>query len=242
MKCSDRVLGTNEKERKKVMATVRQYKEGLIGKKLGMTQIFSEDGAAVPVSVIQTGPNVVVQVKTEQNDGYNAVQLGFEPKKPQRVNKARTGHCSKAGKGAFYHLREVRCDVEELGWAEIGKELGVSDVFEKGQYLDVSGVSKGKGFQGVVRRFGVRGQPATRGTHEMRRHIGSIGCRKFPGRVWKNQKMPGHMGSKNVTKMNLQVVDVIPEKNLLLVKGAVPGPINGIVMVHKAQKKVAKVV
>ena len=219
------------------MATVRQYKEGLIGKKIGMTQVFTAEGAAVPVSVIQTGPNYVLQVKTKEKDGYDAVQLGFEPKKQQRVNKAVAGHCAKAEKGAFYHLRELRCDVDGLGWAEVGKELVVGDVFEKGQYLDVQGVTKGKGFQGVVRRFGSRGQPASRGTHEMFRHIGSIGCRKFPGRVFKNQKMPGHMGHLQVTAPNLQIVDVIPEKNILLVKGAVPGPVNGVLVVRKAQKK-----
>ena len=219
------------------MSTVREHKAGLIGKKLGMTQVFTEEGKAVPVSVIQTGPNFVVQVKTEATDGYNAVQLGFEPKKQQRVTKPLAGHFAKAKAGSFYHLREIRCNAEELGWNEVGKEIGAGDVFEKGQFLDVLGVSKGKGFQGVVRKYGVRGQPATRGTHEMRRHIGSIGCRKFPGRVWKNQKMPGQMGSENVSVANLKVVDVLPEKNVVLVKGAIPGPINGVVVVRKSQKK-----
>jgi large subunit ribosomal protein L3 len=219
------------------MSTERQYNQGLIGKKLGMTQVFGEDGRAIPVSVIQTGPNTVVQVKTEEQDGYSAVQLGFEPKKQQRVDKAQNGHFAKAEKGAFYHLREIRCDVNGLGWGEVGKEILAKDVFEKGQFLNVSGVSKGKGFQGVVRKFGTRGQPATRGTHEFRRHIGSIGCRKFPGRVWKNQKMPGQMGNKNVTKENIKVVDVIPEKNIVLVKGAVPGPVNGVVVLRMARKK-----
>ena len=216
------------------MSTLRQYKEGLIGKKLGMTQVFNEDGKAEPVTVIQAGPNFVVQVKTEEKDGYKAVQLGFEPKKQQRLNKAETGHFTNAQKGGFYHLKEIRCDIDALGWSEIGKELTVGEVFEKGQILDVQGVTKGKGFQGVVRRFKSRGQPASRGTHEMFRHIGSIGCRKFPGRVWKNQKMPGHMGHKQVTATNLKVVEVIPEKNVLLVKGAVPGPVNGLVVIRKA--------
>ncbi|MCI5064941.1 50S ribosomal protein L3 [bacterium] len=219
------------------MSTAKNYKEGLLGRKIGMTQVFTEDGKSVPVSVIEAGPNVVLQVKTVEKDGYSAVQVGFGEKKVQRANKAEAGHFAKAQKGAFSHQREFRCDVESLEWNEVGKELSVGEVFEKGDFLDISGTSKGKGFQGVVRRFGTRGQPATRGTHEMRRHIGSIGCRKFPGRVWKNQKMPGQMGGRTVTKMNLRVVDVLPEKNVILVKGAVPGAINGIVTLRKAQKK-----
>ncbi|MCB0321789.1 MAG: 50S ribosomal protein L3 [Bdellovibrionales bacterium] len=229
------------------MATERVYPTGLLGKKLGMSQVFTEEGASVPVTVIQAGPCTVLQVKREgegsakggQGEGYFAVQLGFDPKKPQRTTKAELGHFSKAGKGAFYHVREIRCNAQEQLLGDVGAEINVGDVFQEGQLVDVSGVTKGKGFQGVVRRFGVRGQPATRGTHEKFRNIGSIGCRKFPGRVWKNQKMPGHMGDLNVTVQNLKVVKVIPEKNIILVKGAVPSARNGLVVLRKARKKEA---
>ena len=218
------------------MTTQKLHPEGLLGKKLGMTQIFAEDGSCVPVTVIQTGPCVVVGLKSEDKDGYQALQLGFKEKKNQRMNKAELGRFRKAGKGGFYHVAEVRCDAERLGWNNLGKELTVSDVFEQDEKVDVSGLSIGRGFAGVMRRFDVKGQPKTRGTHEFRRHIGSVGCRKFPGRIWKNQKMPGRMGGKQVTIQNLKVVGIRPEENLLLVKGAIPGAKGSFVIVRRSMK------
>jgi large subunit ribosomal protein L3 len=218
------------------MTTQKQYPEGLLGKKVGMSQIFTENGKCVPVTVVQLGPCYVLDVKTPEKHGYSAVQIGFDPKKPQRVNKPMQGHFAKSAKGAFYHVRELRCDINSLGWGEVGKEITVDQVFEEGELVDVTGTSIGRGFSGVVRKFGVRGQPATRGTHEKRRNIGSIGCRKFPGRVWKNQKMPGQLGNARVTVENLRVVGVNPEQNVLLVKGGIPGSKGGLVMVKKAAK------
>ena len=201
-----------------------------------MTQIFTQDGQSVPVTAIQVGPCFILDLKTQNRDGYSAVQLGFEPKKTQRVNKPEMGHMTKAGKGAFYHIKELRCDVDGLGWKELGQELTVSDVFQEGNIVDVSGVTIGKGFQGVFRKFKAGGQPATRGTHEYKRHLGSIGNRKFPGRVFKNKKMPGRMGNKNVTIQNLQVIGVKAEDNILLVRGGIPGAEGGLVVVRKAIK------
>ena len=219
------------------MTSKKEYLEGLIGRKLGMTQVFNDAGDAIPVTAIEVGPCFVVQVKNKEKDGYNAVQLGFEPKKPQRVRKPLMGHFAKAGKGAFYHIKEVRCDVEKLGWASPGKEIKLADVFSEVKFVDVSGVSIGHGFSGVMKRYGMKGQPATRGTHEDRRNIGSIGCRKYPGRVFKNKKMSGHYGDENVTIQNLKVVQIRPEENVILVRGAVPGARGSIVVVRKAVKK-----
>jgi large subunit ribosomal protein L3 len=219
------------------MTTSKNYPEGLLGKKLGMTQVFTAEGRSIPVTVIQAGPCFVLDVRAEAEHGYKAVQFGFEPKKAQRCSSAEEGHFKKAGQGAFYHVREVRCDPQALGWAEIGKQVNVGDVFKDGEVVDVSGLSIGKGFQGVVRRHGMKGQPMTRGTHEVRRHVGSIGCRKFPGRVFKNQAMPGRMGGEKVTIQNLTVVGVKPEENLLLVKGGIPGARGSLVVIQKAKKQ-----
>ncbi|MCO6431823.1 MAG: 50S ribosomal protein L3 [Deltaproteobacteria bacterium] len=216
--------------------TQKLHPEGLLGKKLGMTQIYTEDGNAVPVTVIQVGPCFIVDLKNEEKHGYKAVQLGFEPKKQQRVRKPLMGHFARSGKGAFYHVQELRCDTDALGWNTLGQELKVSDVFTDGDWVDVSGVSIGRGFSGVVRRFKVKGQPATRGTHEYRRHIGAIGCRKFPGRVFKNQRMPGRMGGNNVTVQNLKVMGVRPDENVILVRGGIPGATGGLIVIKKAIK------
>jgi large subunit ribosomal protein L3 len=219
------------------MTTSKHYPEGLLGKKLGMTQVFTAEGQSIPVTIIQAGPCYVLDVRGQEEHGYNAVQFGFEPKKSQRCNKAELGQFKKAGQGAFYHVKEVRCDAPSLGWNEVGKEVTVSDVFKDGEIVDVSGVSIGRGFQGVVRRHGMKGQPMTRGTHEVRRHVGAIGCRKFPGRVFKGQRMPGRMGGDSVTVQNLQVVGVKPEENILLVKGGIPGARGSFVVIRKAVKK-----
>lgn len=218
------------------MSDEKLHPEGLIGKKLGMTQIFAKDGECIPVTVVQLGPCYVLDVKSKEQHGYAAVQMGFEPKKMQRVNKPQMGQFAKVGKGAFYHVREMRCDVEALGWTTPGQELKVGDVFNEGDMVDVSGVSIGRGFSGVVRRFKVSGQPSTRGTHENRRHIGSIGCRKFPGRVFKNKHMPGHHGDTKATIQNLKVVGVRPEENIILVKGGLPGAKGALVVIRKAIK------
>jgi large subunit ribosomal protein L3 len=212
------------------------HPEGLLGKKVGMTQVFTADGQCVPVTAIEVGPCYVLEVKSKDKHGYSAVQFGFEPKKQQRCNKAEMGVFAKAGKGAFYHVKEMRCDVERLGWQTPGQEVKVADVFKDGEMVDISGVSLGRGFQGVVRRYHVKGQPATRGTHEVRRHIGAVGCRKYPGRIFKNQRMPGRMGDENVTVQNLKVMGVQAENNIILVRGGIPGYKGGLVVIRKAMK------
>jgi large subunit ribosomal protein L3 len=219
------------------MSTSKHYPEGLLGKKLGMTQVFTPEGQSIPVTIIQAGPCYVLDVRGDEKHGYNAVQFGFEPKKSQRCNKAELGQFKAAGHGAFYHVKEVRCDAQGLGWNEVGKQVTVGDVFKDGETVDVSGVSIGRGFQGVVRRHHIKGQPMTRGTHEVRRHVGAIGCRKFPGRVFKNKRMPGRMGGENVTVQNLTVVGVRPEENIILVKGGVPGARGSLVVIRKATKQ-----
>ena len=218
------------------MGSEKVYPEGLIGRKVGMTQVFTADGESVPVTILQTGPCYVLEVKSKDKHGYSAVQLGFGPKKTQRTNKAERGHFAKAAVGSYYHVKEIRCDVENLSWNTPGKELKVSDVFEQGQHVDVSGVTKGRGFSGVVRRWSVGGFPATRGTHEYRRHIGAVGCRKTPHHIFKNKHMPGHYGHEKVTVQNLEVVGVRPEDNLLLVRGGVPGPEGALVVIRKSIK------
>ena len=190
------------------MSSQKIFPEGLLGRKVGMSQVFAEDGRVIPVTAIEVGPCFVLDFKTNDEDGYASVKLGFLEKKTQRVNKPDLGQFKAAGKGAFYHVREVRCDVESLGWNSVGKEIKVGDVFQNGETVDVSGVSIGRGFAGVVKRSHFKGQPATRGTHEVRRHGGAVGQRKFPGHIFKNMGMPGHMGDENVTVQNLTVVGV----------------------------------
>ncbi|MBI2999410.1 MAG: 50S ribosomal protein L3 [Deltaproteobacteria bacterium] len=207
---------------------------GLIGKKIGTTQVFAPDGSVVPVTVIQAGPCVVVQKKEAARDGYDAVQMGFGSQKGHRVNKAQQGHMRKAGKGAFQVLREFRS--EDISQLAVGQEIKVSDIFKAGDRIDVAGTSKGRGFTGVIKRWGFSGFPASHGTHEYFRHGGSIGNRSFPGRVFKGKRMAGHWGNEKVSVQNLEVVDVRPETHLLLVKGSVPGPKRGIVLVRRAAK------
>ncbi len=218
------------------MSSKKLYPEGLLGKKLGMTHVVDEEGRCIPVTVVQVGPCYVLGVRDLEKNGYSAVQLGFEPKKAQRVSKPEMGNFAAAGKGAFYHVNEIRCEAEQLGWNSLGKELRVGDVFKDGEFVDVTGISIGRGFAGVVKRFRVKGQPATRGTHEYRRNIGSVGCRKTPGRIFKNYKMPGHMGNERVTVQNLKVIAVRAEDNVLLVRGGIPGSKGGLVTIRKAVK------
>lgn len=207
---------------------------GLIGKKIGMTQVFGADGSVLPVTVIQTGPCVVVQKRETGRDGYNALQLGFGSKKSQRVNKPEQGHMVKAGKGAFQLLREFRS--EDVGQYDVGQEIKVADLFKVGDRVDVSGTSKGRGFTGVIKRWGFGGFPASHGTHEYFRHGGSIGNRSFPGRVFKGKRMAGQWGNERISVQNLEVIGVRAEDNLLLVKGAVPGAKRGFVFIRRAIK------
>ncbi|MEK7341467.1 MAG: 50S ribosomal protein L3 [Candidatus Binatota bacterium] len=207
---------------------------GLIGKKIGMTQVFGADGSVLPVTVIQTGPCVVVQKRETGRDGYNALQLGFGSRKSQRVNKPEQGHMVKAGKGAFQLLREFRS--EDVGQYEVGQEIKVADLFKVGDRVDVSGTSKGRGFTGVIKRWGFAGFPGSHGTHEYFRHGGSIGNRSYPGRVFKGKKMAGQWGNERISVQNLEVIGVRAEDNLLLVKGAVPGAKRGFVFIRRAIK------
>ncbi|MEK6601757.1 MAG: 50S ribosomal protein L3 [Candidatus Binatota bacterium] len=207
---------------------------GLIGKKIGMTQVFGADGSVLPVTVIQTGPCVVVQKRETGRDGYNALQLGFGSRKSQRVNKPEQGHMVKAGKGAFQLLREFRS--EDVGQYEVGQEIKVADLFKVGDRVDVSGTSKGRGFTGVIKRWGFAGFPGSHGTHEYFRHGGSIGNRSYPGRVFKGKKMAGQWGNERISVQNLEVIGVRAEDNLLLVRGAVPGAKRGFVFIRRAIK------
>jgi large subunit ribosomal protein L3 len=204
--------------------------QGIIGKKLGMMQYYNEEGNVIPVTVIEAGPCYIIQKKDENNDGYTAVQLGFGNQKMQRVNKPLTGHFKKAGKGVFKHLKEFK--VDNMDEVEIGAEVSVTDVFKVGEFVHVSGKSKGKGFAGVVKRYGFRGGRASHGS-TVHRTPGAIGNSAYPGRVIKNKKLPGHMGSENLTIKNLQIIDIREDENLLIVKGPVPGHKNSIVYVKK---------
>ncbi len=204
---------------------------GIIGKKVGMTSIYDENGKNIPVTVILAGPNYVTQVRTEEVDGYDAVQLGFDDKKEKNTPKALRGHFEKAGVSPKRKVVEFRDFEKEV---KLGDELTVADVFQEGEFVDISGVSKGKGFQGVVKRHGFGGVgQATHGQHNRLRAPGSIGASSDPSRVFKGMRMAGHMGHEKVTVQNLKVMKVIPEKNLLIVKGSVPGHKNAYLIIKK---------
>jgi large subunit ribosomal protein L3 len=205
----------------------------IIGKKLGMTRVFSQEGNMVPVTVIEAGPCPIIQTKTKERDGYNALQVGFLPKKPTRVNRPLTGHFKKSGRGGFYVLKELR--VDEIGQYELGQEIA-ADIFNPGDLVDVTGTSKGRGFSGVMKRHGFRGAPGSHGTHEYSRHGGSIGAAADPSKTFKGKKMPGHFGNQRVTVQNIEVVEVRPQENLIFLKGAIPGWRNGIVTIRQAKK------
>ena len=206
--------------------------KGLIGKKIGMTQIFDESGKVIPVTVIEAGPCVVAQVKTEETDGYQAVQLGFGDIKEKKLTKPAKGHFTKVNVTPKKHLREFRLDsVEGL---TVGQELK-ADIFAAGDKLDIQGTSKGKGFQGVIKRHGQSRGPMGHGSMYHRRP-GSMGPTSTPGRVFKGKKLPGHMGSKTSTILNLNVVKVDADKNVILVKGSIPGAKKSIVRVRKSVK------
>jgi large subunit ribosomal protein L3 len=203
--------------------------KGILGEKLGMTQVFTDDGRAVPVTVIKAGPCHVVQVKTPERDGYRAVQLGYGARR--RTGKPAAGHFSKAGVEPARYLVELRTD-EPL---EAGQELR-ADIFEPGERADVVGVSKGKGFAGTMKRHGFGGMPASHGTERKHRSPGAIGACATPSRVFRGTKMAGQMGNVRVTVLNLEVVEADAERGLLLLRGAVPGPVGGLVMVRSSVK------
>ncbi|NJN66402.1 MAG: 50S ribosomal protein L3 [Chloroflexaceae bacterium] len=206
--------------------------QGLLGRKIGMTQVFSPVGEVVPVTVIRVGPCVVTQVRTLDHDGYEAVQIGFEEVAPRKLTKPQQGHLKSAGLLVRY-LREFV--TSQIDSHQVGDVLRV-DLFEVGQRVDVSGASKGRGFAGVVKRHGFRGGPRTHGQSDRLRAPGSIGGGTAPSKVWKGQRMAGRMGNRRVTVQNLEVVEVLPEQHLLLVCGAVPGPIKGLLEVRHAVK------
>ena len=204
----------------------------LIGKKLGMSQLFSPDGEVTPVTVIQAGPCTVTQIKSVDSDGYNAVQLGFGEKKPQRTKKPLLGHFKKSGKGPFAAVREVR--VDDVGEFELGQEVS-ADIFQVGELVHVVGRSKGKGFAGTIKRWNFSRGPMSHGGMN-KRPPGSVGCSASPSRVIKGRKMPGQMGNRSATVKGLMVVDVRPEENIILIRGAVPGGRNGVVFIRKSGK------
>ncbi|PQJ74970.1 50S ribosomal protein L3 [Polaribacter gangjinensis] len=203
---------------------------GLIGRKIGMTSLFDENGKNIPCTVIEAGPCVVTQVRTKEVDGYNALQLGFDDKKAKSSNKALDGHFKKAGTSAKKKVVEFQGFEEDY---KLGDSLTVS-VFAEGEFVDVSGVSKGKGFQGVVKLHGFGGVgQSTHGQHNRLRAPGSVGAASYPARVFKGMRMAGRMGGNNVKVQNLKVLKVVPEKNLLVVKGAIPGHKNAFVTIQK---------
>jgi len=212
-----------KKDRKKVMC------RGLIGKKLGMTALFTSDGEYIPVTVVQIGPCVVTQIKAMSSDGYNAIQLGFGEKKKSHINKPMQGHLKKSGAWYFEFLREV--PVDDPGEYKLGQIISL-DVFTVGERVDVSGTTKGRGFAGVIKRHGFHGGKKTHGSHS-HRIPGSIGCSAWPAKVIKGKKMPGQYGNNRKTVRNLEIVDIRPEQNLMLIKGAVPGSGYGLVEIKK---------
>lgn len=204
----------------------------LLGKKIGMTQIFTEDGQVVPVTVVEAGPEVVTQIKTVETDGYNAVQVGYEDQKAHRVNKPMTGHYEKAGVAPKKHLAEFK--IEDGETYELGQEITVAD-FEEGMKIDITGISKGKGTQGNIKRHGHHRGPMTHGSKH-KRLAGALAAGTYPSRVFKGNKGPGRMGRETVTVQNVELVKVIEDRNLMLVKGAVPGNKGGLLRIQYAVK------
>ena len=211
-------------------------KIGLLGKKIGMTQVFADDGEAVPVTVIQTGPNVVMGKRTADRDGYTALILGFDAKPARATNKPEQGE-AKDGRTPQRFVREFRFGAAELDKFTVGQAIGAGDVFADGAPLDVEGQSKGKGYQGVIKKHHMKGMKNTHGTHEYFRHGGSIGCRLTPQRVHKGKRMAGQMGNETVTQQNLQLFRILPEENCILVRGAVPGAAGTYVVVSAASNR-----
>ena len=225
-------------KRRKRHLPLRKMKHQLLGKKIGMTQVYDADNNLVPVTVVQAGPCPVTQVKTKATDGYNAVQIAFGAQKESRLSAGEVGHLRKAGVAPHSHLHEIRLADDAKGdVAKVGDVITV-EKFTAGQMVDVIGTVKGRGFQGVVKRHNMDGQPDSHG-HMMHRRIGSIGMRQTPGHVFKGKRMPGHMGQVQRTVQNLRVVQVLAEKNLLLIKGSFPGANGEVVLVRPAKKAIA---
>ena len=208
--------------------------KAIIGKKVGMTQIFDAEGKVIPVTVIEAGPCVVTQVKTAEKEGYNAVQLGFEDVKEKKLNKPELGHLKKAGEAVKKYLKEFRFD--DCSMFQAGDEIK-ADMFVVGDYVDVTGISKGKGFAGVIKRWNAGRSPMSHGAGPMHRHQGSMGACSDPSKIMKGKMMPGHLGNEQVTVQNLDVVKVDAELNLIAVCGAIPGPKGGIVYIKSTVKK-----
>lgn len=203
---------------------------GILGKKVGMTRVYNELGDSTAVTVVEAGPCTILQVKTEAKEGYNAIQVGFEQKKGSRVNKPLAGHFAKSGAEGFYHVREFR--VDDPAQFEVGQTITMDSLLNIGDYVDIQGTSKGRGFQGVVRRYGFAGGKATHGSN-FHRAPGSIGCSAWPSRVIKGKRLPGRMGNTTVLKKSARIVDIRPEDNVILVKGPVPGAQNGLLKIFK---------
>jgi large subunit ribosomal protein L3 len=208
--------------------------KAILGEKLGMTQVFDDESRAIPVTVVKAGPVHVVQVKTIENDGYNAIQISYGEVKQSKVNKPTAGHFAKADVTPAAHLVELKVDNPDE--YEVGQEITVTEVFEAGTRADVSGVSKGKGFAGVMKRHNFSGQGASHGNHKKHRAPGSIGACATPARVFRGKRMPGRMGGEKVTTLSLEVAGVDEERGLLLLKGSVPGPKGSVVLVREAVK------
>jgi large subunit ribosomal protein L3 len=207
---------------------------GIIGRKLGMTQLFLEDGSVVPATVVEAGPCMVVQKKTMEKDGYDALQLGFLPKNSKRVSKPLSGHFKKAGVGPFEFMKEFR--VESAEGFESGGEVTLT-LFKAGDIVDITGLSKGRGFAGVMKRHGFHGFPGSHGTHEYFRHGGSVGANSYPHHVFKGHRMPGHHGNQRVTIQNIRVLDIKEDQNLILLQGGIPGSRNGLILIRSATKR-----
>jgi len=199
--------------------------KGILGRKVGMTRVYDENGRAIPVTVIEAGPCTILQKKTVGKEGYNAIQVGFLEKKESRLNKPEAGHFKRSGGVGFYHIKEFRVNDPES--YEVGQKITLAEILTIGDLIDISGISKGRGFQGVIKRYGFSGGGSTHGSN-FHRAPGSIGCSAWPSRVLKGKKMPGRMGNDLVTLKNLKVIDVRIEENVLLVHGTIPGAKNGI--------------
>ena len=210
------------------------YRLGLIGEKIGMTRIFDADGNVVPVTVIKAGPCPIVQIKTEKKDGYNALRIAYKEVKETKLNRPELGTFKKVNISPHKIIREIR--LEKIDGYKVGDVLNV-EIFKEGGYVDITGITKGKGFQGVVKRWGFTGGPKTRGQSDRHRAPGAIGMCADPSRVWKNKRMPGRMGFEKKTVQNLKVIKIDKEKNLVIVKGSVPGTKNSIVIIKQAVKK-----
>ena len=210
-------------------------RKGILGTKLGMTQVFDDENRAIPVTVIKAGPVHVTQIKRPETDGYAAIQIAYREMTANKANRAQVGHFAKAGVAPHRHVVELRVDDPDV--YELGQEITIADVLEVGQRADATGISKGKGFAGVMKRHGFKGQGASHGVHKVHRAPGAIGACATPARVFKGKRMPGRMGGDQTTVLNLDVVQIDADRNVLLLKGAVPGPKGAVVVVREAVKK-----